>query len=81
MFLTGFTSCSVLLLLIYRSSCLSLFTVSDAISYNADEILLISPSANVFVFPEFNIHQKNWPTYYGRTDRPGELCYHFFNLK
>ena len=34
---------------------------------------LINPSANVFVFGDFNIHHKVWITYYGGTDRPGEL--------
>ena len=51
--------------------------VFDFISCNIDEILLISPSANVFVFGDFNIHHKDWLTYSGGTDRPGELCYNF----
>ena len=25
-----------------------------------DEVLLINPSANVFVFGDFNVHQKDW---------------------
>ena len=29
-------------------------------------------------FGDFNIHHKNWLTYSGGTDRPGELCYNFF---
>ena len=43
-----------------------------------DEVLSINPSANVFVFGDFNVHHKDWLTYSGGTDRPGELCY---NLK
>ena len=35
------------------------------------------PSANVFVFGDFNVHHKDWLTYSGGTDRPGELCYNF----
>ena len=31
----------------------------------------------VFVFGDFNIHHKDWLTYYGGTDGPGELCYNF----
>ena len=31
----------------------------------------------VFVFGDFNIHHKDWLTYSGGTDRPGELCYNF----
>ena len=49
--------------------------VSDSISCNIDEVLLINQSANVFVFGDFNVHHKDWPTYSGGTDRPGELCY------
>ena len=29
----------------------------------------------MFVFGDFNVHHKNWLTYPGGTDRPGELCY------
>ena len=32
----------------------------------------INPSANVFVFGDFNVHYKDWLTYSGGTDRPGE---------
>ena len=48
-----------------------------SISSNIDEVLLINPSANVFVFGDFNVHHKDWLTYSGGTDRPGELCYNF----
>ena len=34
---------------------------------------MINPSANVFVFGDF----KDWLTYSGGTDQPGELCYNF----
>ena len=37
----------------------------------------IYPSANVFVFGDFNIHHKDWLTYSSGTDRPGELSYNF----
>ena len=39
--------------------------------------LLINPPANLDVFGDFNVHHKDWLTYSGRTDRPGELCYNF----
>ena len=55
----------------------SLCTVFDSTSSKIDEVLLINPSANVFVFEDFNIHQKDWLTYSGGIDRPGELCYNF----
>ena len=59
----------------YRSPS-SLCTVFDSISFNLDAVLSIDPSANVFVFGDFNVHHKYWLTF-GRTDRPGELCYNF----
>ena len=62
---------------LYRSPSSSLCTVFDSISSNIDEVLSISPSANVFVFGDFNVHHKDWLTYSGRTERPGELCYNF----
>ena len=55
----------------------SLCTVSASISSNIDEVLSINPSASVFVFGVFNVYHKDWLTYYGGTDRPGELCYSF----
>ena len=62
---------------LYRSPSSSLCTVFDSISSNIDEVLSINPSANVFVFRDFNVHHKDWLTYSGRTDRPGKLCYNF----
>ena len=62
----------------YWSPSSALCTVFDSISSNIDEVLLINPFANVFVFGDFNIHHKDWLTYSSGTDRPGELCYYFF---
>ena len=62
--------------LLYRSSSSALCTVFDSISSNIDEVLLINPSA-VFVFGDFYVHHKDWLTYSGGTDGPGELCYNF----
>ena len=62
---------------LYRSRSSSLCTVFDSISSNIDEVLLINPSANVFVFGDFNVHHKDWLTYSGGIDRPGEPCYNF----
>ena len=55
----------------------SLCMVFDSISWNIDEVLSINPSANVFVFGDFNVHHKDWLTYSGGADKPGELCYNF----
>ena len=60
-----------------QSHLLQLCAVFDSILSNIDEVLLINPSANVFVFEDFNVHHKDWLTYSGGTDRPGELCYNF----
>ena len=54
-----------------------LCTIFDSISSKIDEVLSISPSANVFVFADFKVHHKDWITYSGATDRPGELCSNF----
>ena len=62
---------------LYWSPSSALCTVFDSISSNIDEVLSINPSANVFVFGDFNVHHKDWLTYSGGTDRPGELCYNF----
>ena len=62
---------------LYRSPSSSLCTVFDSVSSNIDEVLSVNPSANVFVFGDFNVHHKDWLTYSGGTDRPGELCYNF----
>ena len=62
---------------LYRSPSSSLCMVFGSISSNIDEVLSISPSADVFVFGDFNSHHKDWLTYSGGTDRPGELSYNF----
>ena len=63
-------------LFLYRSPSSSLRTVFDSISSNIDKVLSINPSA-VFVFGDFNVHHKDWLTYSGRINQPGELCYNF----
>ena len=60
---------------LYQSPTSSLCTVFDSISSDIDEVLLINPPANVFVFGDFNVHHKDWLSYSGGTDRSGELCY------
>ena len=62
---------------LYRSPS-SLCTVFHSISSKIDEALSINPSANVFVFGDFNIHHKDWlVSDSGGTDRPGEPSYNF----
>ena len=67
--------------LCFQLASLSLCTVFDSVSSNIDEVLSINRSANLLVFGDFNIHHKDWLTYSGGTDWPGELCYNFFYLK
>ena len=55
----------------------SLCTAFDSISSNIDDILSTNPSANVFIFGDFNIHHKDWLTFSVGSDRSGELCYNF----
>ena len=54
---------------LYRPPSLSLCMVFDSISSIIDAVLSINPSANVFVFGDFNIHHKDWLTYSGRTQK------------
>ena len=61
----------------YWSPSSLLCTVFDSILSNIDGVLSINPSATVFVFENLNVHHKDWLTYFGGTDRPGELCYNF----
>ena len=62
---------------LYQSPSSSLCTVFDSILSSIDEVPLINPSANVFVFRDFNVHHNDWLTYSGGTDQAGELCYNF----
>ena len=60
----------------YQSPSL-LCMVFYSISSNIDEVFSINPFANVFVFGDFNVHNKDWLIYSDGTDRPGELYYNF----
>ena len=56
----------------------SLCTIFYSVYSDRDEVLLINSSANVFVFADFSRPlYKDWLTYSGGTDRPGELSYNF----
>ena len=65
---------------LYRLPSSSLCTIFESISSNIDVVLSINPSANVFVFGDFNVHHKDWLTYSGGTVRPGELCYNLTQI-
>ena len=44
---------------LYQSPSSSFCTVFDSVSSSIDEVLSINPSANVFVFGDFNVHHKS----------------------
>ena len=75
MFLTGFTSFSVLLLFPLSITFFVFVHDFDYSLSNIDEVL--NPYANVFVFGDFNVHHIDWLTYSSGTDRSGELCCDF----
>ena len=77
MFLTGFTPLSVMLLFTLSITFFVFMHVFDAISSNIDEVLSTYPSANAFVFGDFNVHHRDWVTYSGGTDRSGEPFYYY----
>ena len=76
-FSTSSTSLSVLLPFPLSIIFFIVMPFFDSILSNIDEVLSINPSANVFVFGNFNVHHKHFLTYSGGTDRPCELCYKF----
>ena len=51
--------------------------VFNAISSNIDEVPSVNSSGNVFVFEDVNVYHKDWLTYSGKTDRPGDLFHNF----
>ena len=53
---------------LYQSLSLSFCRVFYSTLSNIDEVLSINPSANVFVFGNFNVHHKDWLTYSSGTD-------------
>ena len=58
--LTSFSSIDCLLCLCARFLC--------SVLSDTDDVLSINPSANIFVFGDFNIHHKDWLMYSGGTD-------------
>ena len=65
MILTGFTSLSVTLL---SRLTITFFVFIHSISSTIDEVISTLPSANVFVFGDFNAHHKGWQTSSGEPD-------------
>ena len=67
---------------LYRQSpSSSLYMVFYSISSNIDEVLLINPSATVFVFGDFNVHHMDWLTYSGElTDLGNSVIIFLFQM-
>ena len=53
---------------LYQSPFSTLYRVFKSLSTDMDEVLSSNPSANVFVFQDFNIHHKDWIACSGATD-------------
>ena len=53
------------------------FAICGLLIRTLDEVPSINSSANVFLFGDFNVHDKDWLNYSGGTDRSSELCYNF----
>ena len=49
--------------------------VSLPVSSNIEWVLSINKSANVFIVGDYDVNYRDWLTYSGGTDKPGELCY------
>ena len=75
-FLSGFTSFVSSFFFLYRLPCLYLCTVFHANSSDIDDVLLINPSSNKFVFEDFNIHHKDWLAYSDEIHKPGLSKWH-----
>ena len=54
----------------HHRSISSLCPASDSISSNIDQVLLIDPSANMFIIGDFNVHHKDRLTQTGYLKRP-----------
>ena len=65
------------LFFVYRSPSSQSCSVIDSISENIDKALLAHPSANIFVFGDFNIHHSEWLPFSHTTSSSGINTYNF----
>ena len=77
LFSPGFTSFGILLLFLNQSPSSFLCSVFITVSLSINEVLSINPSANVFVYGDFNINHKEWLTFSSGSYRPSGLSYNF----
>ena len=62
---------------LYRSPSSTSCSVLEAISNSIDKALSQYPSANFFVFGDFNVHNSDWLKFSNGIDIPGQNCYNF----
>ena len=62
---------------LYRSPSSTSCSVLEAISNSIDKALSQYPSANFFVFGDFNVHNSDWLKFSYGYDIPGQYCYNF----
>ena len=62
---------------LYRSPSSPSCAILDSVSTNIDKALSVHPTANIFVFGDFNAHHSDWLTYSNGTNLPGERSYNF----
>ena len=65
------------LFFVYRSPSSQSCSVVNSISENIDKALLTHPSANIFVFGDFNIHHAGWLPFSHTTSLSGINTYNF----
>ena len=65
------------LFFLYRSPSPQCCSVIDTVSSSIDNTLLLHPTANIFVFADFNIHHSDWLKYSNGTNSYGIDAYNF----
>ena len=65
------------LFFLYRSPSSHCCSVIDTVSSSIDNALLLHPTANIFVFGDFNIHHSDWLKYSNGTNSSGIAAYNF----
>ena len=65
------------LFFLYRSPSSQSCAVIDSVSESIDKALIAHPSANIFVFGDFNVHHSDWLPFSGPTSASGIKTYNF----
>jgi len=69
----------ILPVICFSCVCLHLIKIVsiDSISNSIDNVLLNHPTANIFVFGDFNVHNRDWLKFSTNTDAPGNYVFDF----